>query len=357
MKLKLFFTSTLLIPVFLIAQSYDVIGIGSPCVDMIYYNIEDSFLQTLQIQKGDSQYAGSWERFSSALEKTHALGYQAKMATGGSASNTIKGLAQLEHDTAFVGKVGADPSGIFYTKMAEDLNIHLPIEHAQEPATLQLAVFVTADQQRTFLTYRSSGSFLSPQNLSPSLFEKVNLVHFEGYTINECSSEFLEKAMQLAKASGALISFDMGCMRIAKNYSETILYFIKNYVDIVFANESEIEALLNMPFQTGSALLASYCPISVVLLGEKGAMVSHKEKQFYSSARSVKAIDTNGAGDLFISGFLHGYLKGHELQDCAWIGNLLGGAVVSCSGGEIPATKWPSLKQEIHEHLEAVCLK
>lgn len=256
-----------------------------------------------------------------------------------------------------VGKVGDDPSGTFYTQMAQDLNIHLPIEKAQEPATLQLAVFVTPDQQRTFLSYRSSASFLSPENLSHALFEKVNLVHFEGYTINECSLEFLEKAMRLAKTSGALISFDMGCMRIAKTCSETILYFIKNYVDIVFANESEIEALLNMPYLQGSALLASYCPISVVLLGEKGALVSHKEKYFYSPSRVTEALDTNGAGDLFISGFLHGYLKGYELQDCAWIGNLLGSAVVSCSGAEIPAAKWPSLKQKIHEHLEAVCLK
>jgi sugar/nucleoside kinase (ribokinase family) len=356
MKFRTLFTTYFLAPVFLAAHSYDVVGIGSPCVDMIYY-IDDPFLQTIELKKGDSQYAGSWERFSSAIEKSEALGYKAKMATGGSASNTIKGLAQLEHDTAFLGKVGMDPSGCFYTKMAEELNIHLPIENAQEPATLQIAVFVTEDQQRTFLSYRSSGSFLSPDNLNPPLFEKVNLVHFEGYTLNECSLEFLEKAMTLAKTSGSLISFDMGCMRIAQTCSENILHFLKNYVDIVFANEAEIEALLNMPFLEASKVLATYCPVSVVLLGEKGALVSHKEKQFYSPARFVKALDTTGAGDLFITGFLHGYLKGYELQDCAWIGNLLGGAVVTCSGGEIPAEKWPALKQEIHEHLEAVCIK
>ncbi len=356
MRISSLFIGHLLIPVFLTAQSYDVIGVGSPCVDMIY-QVDDTFLHTIALKKGDSQYAESWEQFSSALDKGHLLGYHAKMATGGSASNTIKGLAQLDHDTAFLGKVGRDPSGSFYTQMAQDLRIHLPLEHAQEPATLQIAVFVTEDQQRTFLSYRSSGSFLSPDNLSPALFEKAGLVHFEGYTLNECSLEFLETAMTLAKASGALISFDTGCMRIAQSCSKDILYFLKNYVDVVFANESEIEALLGMPYPEASKQLAKICPISVVLLGEKGALVSQGEKQFYAPAREVNAIDTTGAGDLFIAGFLHGYLKGYELQDCAWIGNLIGSTVVSYTGAEIPPDEWDFLRREIRDHLEAVCLK
>jgi sugar/nucleoside kinase (ribokinase family) len=337
-----------LIPVSL-TYSYHVIGIGSPCVDLIY-NVDDDFLKSTSLNKGDGQYASNWNSFSSILEKGDQLGSFKGMATGGSASNTIKGLSCLQNKTALLGKLGSDPSGLFYRKVAENLNIHLLAETSKEP-TMQVAIFVTEDHQRTFFAYLGS-SFQIPQDtLSKDLFKDVQLVHFDGYVIDEFSFDFTERAMKLAKASGAKVSIDLGCSRVAKMYRKEILYLLQNYTDVVFGNESEVEALFEQPASEGCCLLSKYCPVAVTLKGDQGACISSQGQMFLSPASDAIAIDTTGAGDLFASGFLHGYLKGYSLEDCAWIGNLLGGTIVSVVGAEIPEAIWPSLIGKIEKKI------
>ncbi len=341
-----------LLPLFPLS-SYEVLGVGSPCVDLVY-TIDDDFFNSVTLNKGDSQYIQDWDRFCTVLDKSHHFGRFQKQTTGGSSSNTIKALSSLEHRSAFLGKCGGDPSGQFYQKTAEKLKIRLIGDINSQDPTTQVAVFVSKDQQRTFLTYLSSSLLLSPNLLSEDLFTNVRLVHFEGYVINEFSSAFIEKAMQLAKKSGALVSFDLGCTRIAKNYANSILHLLQNYVDIVFANEAEVEALLDKPAQEGCSILSSYCSVSIVLMGKQGACISSKNTCFFSPAMDVDAIDTTGAGDLFASGFLHGYLRGYSLETCAWIGNLLGGTIVSMIGADIPEEQWVLLREKIKNHIEGL---
>ncbi len=345
---SLSFLIALMLPVSL-TYSYDVVGIGSPCVDLIY-NVDDDFLKNTNLNKGDGQYASNWESFSSVLEKGNRLGSFKGRATGGSASNTIKGLSCLQNKAAILGKLGSDPSGLFYRKVADNLNIRLLAETSKEP-TMQVAIFVTKDHQRTFFTYLGSSLHLPNETLSPDLFKTVQLVHFDGYVIDEFSFDFVEKAMKLAKDSGAKVSIDLGCARVATTHREEVLHLLQNYVDVVFGNESEVEALLKKPASEGCALLSKYCPVAVTLKGDQGACISSQGKMFLSPASEAIVIDTTGAGDLFASGFLHGYLKGYSLEDCAWIGNLLGGTIVSVVGAEIPEAIWPTLIEKIKKRV------
>lgn len=335
-------------PVKLSANHYEVLGVGSPIVDVIYC-VDDEFLKATALNKGDGHSTTDWEVYANILDQCAARKYQSKLATGGSSSNTIKGLASLNNTTAFLGKIGSDSLGSFYTASISQLHIKLLLPPAPIPSS-QVAVFVTQDHQRTFFSYSGAGLLLPEEKLQASMFKNVRVVHFEGYLFDELSFSYVEEVMRLAKSEGAIITLDIGCARIAKKYAAEIPGLLKDYVDIIFANESEVKALLELPPNEACIALSQLCRIAVVLIGKEGCLVGTEEGYIHSPGIKVDAIDTTGAGDLFASGFIHGYLKGYDLSDCAWIGNLLGSTVVTTLGAEIPADKWPLLIGQIDAH-------
>jgi sugar/nucleoside kinase (ribokinase family) len=328
-----------------IHADYDTIGFGAPCVDMVY-KIDEKILKSMPVRKGDGQRA-SWEIFSEVLDACAAGNCQPVITTGGTASNTIKGLASLGNSTAFVGKIGSDSKGDFYTNTVKKLGIDLFLIPSDIPTT-QIGVFVTPDQQRTFLSFAGAGQSITAQEIKKEFFKDGRLVHIDGYMLEDIPG--VETVMQYAKAEGSIIALDIGCLRIARTYKEEILRLLSTYTDIVFANEDEVEALVEFSGPKACTALTQYCPISVLLAGKQGCWVSTKEELLHSPAITVQAIDTTGAGDLFSAGFLHGYLKGYALKDCAWLGNLLGGTVVSVLGAEIPEEKWVGVRERINAH-------
>lgn len=322
----------------------NVLGIGAPCVDLVY-RVNDEFLNQHGINKGDSQIAVNWEHFAGVLDDCLKKDYSPLISTGGSCSNTIKGLAALGNSSSFLGKIGNDALGTFYRNNIAKLNIK-PLLISSEIPTSQVAVFVTGDLQRTFFSFFGAGQALSEKEIKLEHFADTPFVHFEGYLLDDLS--LTEKAMKMAKAAGSRISFDLGCARIVKAYGQEILRLIKNYADITFANEDEIHHLLNLPPEEGCSYVATLCPVAVVQIGKKGCWVGSKNKLLHSPAMVVEAIDTTGAGDLFACGFIHGFLKGNDLEKCAWIGNLLGGTVVTVVGAEIPQERWPGIIEQIN---------
>ncbi len=327
---------------------YDIVGIGSACVDLLY-RVDDKFLIDMSIAKGDGKSV-SWDIFSSVLQACADLDYACVMATGGTSANTIKGLASLGHATAFYGKIGHDELGIFFRDKIKHLGIHSLLSVGSIP-TSQIAVFVTPDHQRSFLSYSGANHLMTEAELDPALLENVRLLHVEGYMLDELHIPYVESVMQLAKSLGAAISMDMGCPRIAKTYQTDILRLLKTYADIVFANQDEAHALTDLPPQQACESLASICPTAVVGIGKDGCWASNGKELIQSPGIKAEAIDSTGAGDLFACGFIHGYLKDYALKDCAWLGNLLGSTAVTSLGAEIPPAKWPGLKAQINKTL------
>lgn len=323
-----------------------ILGIGAPCVDLIY-RVDDAFLTAHGINKGDSQKAANWLHFASIIDDCLSQNYTPLMATGGSSSNTIKGLASLDNTASFLGKIGSDALGSFYSRSFAAAHVKSLLISSDIP-TSQVAVFVTGDMQRTFLSFFGAGQALTADEVTAEIFTDAPFVHFEGYLLDDLI--LTEKAMKLAKAAGSPISLDLGCMRIVKSYGKEILRLLKNYATIAFANEEEIKALLGVSAEEGCAALAETCPIAVVQVGKKGCWVGSKQGIFSSPATKAKAVDTTGAGDLFACGFIHGHVRGYSLKDCAWLGNLLGGTVVTVFGAEIPHEKWAGLKSQIAAH-------
>ena len=321
-----------------------ILGIGAPCMDILM-NVDDQFLHSIG-KKGGSQQV-EWSFVERIIQQSKIQ--QSYIATGGSSSNTIKGLCHLGHQCAFFGKIGNDEMGSRYYKAISNLGIVPLCIHSEHPTQVCMCL-ISTDGDRTIRCYPGAAQESSSQDLTPPLFEKVKLVHIEGYMLYAKDENFVSAAMKLAKEAGAIISFDLSSYDLIKLRKEKIWEILNEYVDIVFANEDEILELTGKDSLEGCCALKEICPIVVVMMGSKGCMVGSGERLHHSPAFPVHAVDTTGAGDLFASGFLHGYLEGFPLEDCARAGNLVGGAVCEVYGAEIPQEKWEELKALISAH-------
>ncbi|MFQ5729094.1 MAG: carbohydrate kinase family protein, partial [Waddliaceae bacterium] len=182
-------------------------------------------------------------------------------------------------------------------------------------------------------------------DLDPAHFKNVNIVHIEGYSLQ--NEKVTEKAMRLAKESGALVSLDLGSFEIVNQYKSTILGLLEKYVDLVFTNKDETLALTGFPPEKGCEQIKNLCEIAVVMIGKEGSWVGWGDETHRCPTFQVEAIDTTGAGDLFASGFLHALLEGKPAEECAKWGAITASTVVQVIGTEIPPEKWKQIKDRL----------
>lgn len=321
------------------SQPYEILGIGAPILDQIIF-VEDSFLDFIPGEKGGMVPI----QYETLLRIIRMSGSEPKVITGGSCSNTIKGLSSLGIRCALVGKIGSDLAADFYLKSIISHKI-LPLYLKSSTPTAQVACLITPDGERTCRAYLGAAQEIQAEELKPEMFQGVKLVHIEGYALMYGS--LVERAMQLAKDAGAKISLDLASFEIAKQYKERIIHLISRYTNVVFANELEAKELTKMDVEKGARFLKDLCETLVILRGKEGGMVLQQDKELHYEAFPAKAIDTTGAGDLFASGFLYGYLQGSSLEECARYGALTGSHVVEIIGAEIPIPSWEKIKTQI----------
>lgn len=320
---------------------HEVLGIGAPIIDYVI-EVSEEDLKTLSNGKGGMQVVNQ----QTLAKILHLHPVSPEHFLGGSGANTIRGLANLGHACAFTGKIGKDVAGKKFLEGMKILGIHTQFLLLSDTPTAQVACLVTPDGERTMRAFLGASEELRIEDLKPEMFEGVKLVHLEGY--NLLKPHFTKRAMEMAKAAGATISFDLGSFEIVEKNLDIIVDLLSRYVTIVFANQDESHKLTQISSERSCNILKDICDIAVILMGKEGCLVGTGSKQIACSAFPVQdPIDTTGAGDLFASGFLHGYLQGHSLQDCAHFGALTGAAVVQVHGVEIPQLDWITLKEKI----------
>lgn len=320
----------------------DVLGIGAPCIDILF-PVEEEFLTTIPGEKGGSAEV-DWNTFQSILH--YSEGKDCVIATGGSSANTIKGLASLRQSTAFFGKIGNDASGQFFKDKLISLGISTHLAEENLPTT-QVAGLITPDGQRTFRYFLGASTLLGSSDLTPQLFEDVKLVHIEGYALY--NGALVENALHMAKASGAQVSLDLGSFEVVAHFKDLIQQILP-YVDVLFANEDESKAITGFADpQVACQELQKLVSLVVVKVGKAGCWVGAQgAKPVHCPAVPAKVvIDTTGAGDLFAAGFLHGVLDGKSPAECAYYRCLTGSAAVEVFGAEIPEEKWVDLRQKM----------
>lgn len=317
-----------------------ILGIGTPIVDYVF-NTSHAYVNSLPGLPGGSiliDYA--------TLEKIiqdHQDSPRHIIAGGGTA-NTIKGLAKLGHPCVFSGKIGQDKAGSIFSESFESHKIHLHLYFSKLP-TAQVACLVTPDHERTMRAFIGAGAEMNKRDLTPEFFKEMRHLHIEGYLMNR--EGLVDKAMQLAKEAGATISFDLSSFEIVEEYRKQMNTLIVNFVDIVFAKDKEAEMLTGLPSNKACDFLKEQTHIAVIKMGAEGSVAATQSEKIYQEAFKVKVVDTTGAGDLFASGFLHGFLFGKSLKECLHDGALVASYVIQVPGAEIPESFWNEIRKNL----------
>lgn len=319
--------------------AYDILGVGAPFVDYII-EISEEELAKLPGEKGGMVIVDH-KVLTSILS---LAGTVPVPIPGGSGANTIRGLANFGNRCALIGKIGSDSAGKTFLDSLQRLNVTSLLLHSPTPSP-QAVCLITPDGERTMRSFLGSCQEMTADDLDPHVFNGVKLVHIEGHSL--FNGSLTRRAMELAKKAGAKVSFDLGSFEVVRIFKDTIIDLLSHYVDIVFANRDEILELTQMSPEKGCEVLRGYCETAIVLLGRDGCIIGYKERQVHCPAFPVDPIDTTGAGDLFASGFLHGYFQGLPLEECARYGAIVGAAVVQVRGVEIPPSGWAAIKQKI----------
>ncbi len=321
--------------------SYEVLGIGAACIDLLI-QVNDDFVRLVSNEKGGEQLI-DFEGLNKIVQDS---GVEPKVAIGGSCANAIKGLASLGMRCALLSQIGSDHSGNYIEQYMRKKGVIPLFSTSNQPTALTLCL-ITPDGQRTMRFFEGCSREMSEKCVSLADVKGVKIVHMEAYCLR---NQFLiEKVAHIAKEMHVQVSLDLSSFEIVHQYHQRINQLLTQYVDIAFANQDEIKALTGLSPYEGCWQLQKMCPIAVVLMGEEGCLIGCQGKVFKNPAFPTQVVDTTGAGDLFASGFLYGYLQGFSLKECASLGNLLGSCAVEVMGADIPEEKWLSIRQTLQK--------
>ena len=321
-----------------------IIGIGNAIVDFLA-KADDNFLNNLNFEKG-SMYLVS-EDFLKNINKFTIE----KFSSGGSAGNTIATLAQLGNEVDFIGIVGDDNTG---KKFIDDIQKSGAIFKGKIVANHKTAssfILVTPDAQRTMITHLGCASDFKKSHFEENDFKNAKILYIEGYLWDDSRTILaLKKSISLAKKNNVKIAFSLSDSFCVERNHEDFLKLIKNDVDILFANESEILELLELQDFDQEKIQQFFIntnPNIVVALtrSEKGCIIIKKDKILEISTKKVeKVVDTTGAGDNFASGFLYYFVRDFDLQKCGEYGNLLAGEIIQKFGARFDSGEIKLLK-------------
>jgi sugar/nucleoside kinase (ribokinase family) len=317
-----------------------IIGIGNALVDVLTQLEDDRLLEELQLPRGSMQLVDA-ERSALIQEKSKNL--KKEMASGGSAANTIHGLAKLGMETAFIGTVGRDETGKFFEEDLKKSGITPKLFYSDSPSGIANGM-ISPDGERTFGTFLGAALELAPEMLSKELFEGYDILHVEGYLVQ--NHDLLETVLKLAKATGLKVSLDLASYNVVEENLDFLQEMVKKYVDIVFANEEESKAFTGKEPEEALNDIAGMTDIAVVKLGSKGSLVQQGKAVTRIAPIRATAVDTTGAGDLYASGFLYGLANNLGFEKAGYLGSLLSGTVIEVVGAKFGEEKWNEIRKK-----------
>jgi len=318
-----------------------VLGMGNALVDIITRIESDKMLESFGLPKGSMTLV---DLDTSNFIHAETAGMAKTKASGGSAANTIHGLAHLGIETGFVGTVGNDDMGNFFKKDMQ-VNKIKPILFRSMNETGRAMALISRDSERTFATYLGAAVDLSSDDISADIFKGYDYFYIEGYLVQD--KEMFDKALRLASSAGLKICLDLASYNIVADNVDVFKTMISQYVDILFANEEEIRSLTGKSPEEGARETNAICDLVVIKLGAEGSFCVCKEGMVRVGVRPSKAIDTTGAGDLFAAGFIYGHMKGLSAEISGKMGAILAGRIIELIGAKMEESHWENLRREI----------
>lgn len=312
-------------------KAFQVVGIGNAIVDVIA-QVEDAFLGENKVEKGIMTLIDT----ARAVDLYGRMG-PAREVSGGSAANTIAGIAALGGRTAYVGKVKDDQLGAIF---AHDLRAQgagystplAPKDHAAE--TGRCMVLVSPDGERSMSTYLGVSEFLAPADIDEAEMASADWLFLEGYRFDGPDSiAAFEKAVRATRSAGGRVAITLSDPFCVERHRDEFLRMIRDDVDLLVANEHELKSLYQTEDLEAAMLRAqAEIPITACTVGAKGAHVLAGQSRVHTPATPVTVVDATGAGDLFAAGLLFGVTSGRDWLTCARMGCAAAGEVISHIG-------------------------
>ena len=288
-----------------------ILGIGNAIIDVIC-KVDDEFIKRNNLTKGLMKLIFDQSEFSNLLSNLKIE----KTISGGSVANSIVGLSQLGDKVGFIGKISDDTFGIKYEEGLKKEKVSFFYTKKKEPLpTGTCLILITPDSERTMCTFLGTAGKISKNDLDAETIKKSDLIFLEGYLWDEGDpKEAFEKAINLANKTAMSLS-DKFCV---DRHKPNFLNLVKNELDLVFANEGEITSLIDARnFDEVISFGKEIKKHLIITRGDKGAISIYNSKiEEVDSRKDLKIVDLTGAGDLFASGYLHGFINNFSQKDC-----------------------------------------
>lgn len=318
-----------------------ILGIGNALVDILAFPTDDTLLQKYNLPKGGMVHID--EKLSvKIMNDLEKIGYQ--LVAGGSAANTLNGTASLGLKSGFIGKIGKDELGNFFRN--DQLNNGVtPLLYTSDTSTGRALVIVSTDAERTFADNMGAALEFVPENLMEEDFDGYDYLHVEGYLAQ--NKALLERVFEIAKSKEMIVSIDMASYNVVDENRDFFDFILKNYVDILFANEEEARSFTGENPEEAAKKFADYCEIAVVKTGSKGSIVRKGTEIYRIPSIEAKVIDCTGAGDMYAAGFLYGLASNYPLIKCGELGTLCAQNIIEVVGPKMDKQRWAKIKQTI----------
>jgi sugar/nucleoside kinase (ribokinase family) len=324
-----------------IFSMYKVLGIGNALVDVMTVLPDESVLEKFGLPKGSMQLV---DKSKSEQIKMYTTGFNTSLASGGSAANTIHGLAMFGTETGYIGSIGKDDLGNFFEKDMKDAGTSTILSRRDSPTGTAVAL-ISPDSERTFATHLGAAVELIADDLNPSDFDGYDILYLEGYLIY--NMPLVEAACRYASQRNIKVALDLASYNVVESHLPEFRVIIDKYVDIIFANEEEARAFTGMDPKEALLALSGKCEIAVIKAGGEGSWIKRSHEIIKIGTGKVDVIDTTGAGDLYAAGFLHGYASGKDLEICGQYGTIAAGKVIEALGAKIDDAGWNEIRRSI----------
>lgn len=313
-----------------------VIGIGNALTDMLVNLSNDAVLTEYQLAKGSMSLVDS--QLQTAVSKSVA-GCPYSLSLGGSAGNTIRAMARLGCDVAFIGKVGEDNTGEFYEQALRNIGVE-PYMLRSEERSGKCVALVSPDGERTFVTHLGAAADLHAEDIDGAIFDDYDCLYVEGYLVQD--HDLIRSTVEKAKHHGLKVAIDLASFNVVEENRDFLRDIVEKYVDILFANEDEARAFTGEqePLNALNAI-SRMCELAVVKIGMKGALIKRGDEVVHVGIMAAaKRVDTTGAGDFYAAGFMAGLCEGLSLRQCGTIGAITAGKVIEVVGTTFGEDAW-----------------
>jgi len=310
-----------------------ILGIGNAIVDVLA-KVDDEFLKKNKLIKGSMKLINKSE--FEDLKKNIKI---EKVVAGGSVANTMAGIAYLQGNPSFIGKINSDNFGEMYRKILQDINVNFSyIEKNEDMPTGASIILITPDSERTMCTYLGISSHLSENDINENNITGNELIFLEGYLWDKGISEKMFKhVISIAKRNKVKIAMSLSDIFCVNRHKQDFYNLLKNQLDILIGNENEINELASKKNLLDSInQLKSLSKLIVITRSENGSIaIKNNEIINCKSVKVDRILDLTGAGDLFAAGFLKEYLDNSDIKKCLEIGSKLASKIIQKIGARL----------------------